>query len=332
MPKSWTQFLTIRLPVAIVVLAVLVEIAARLLSHLPMVRNRTDELVIAVTNGHEPHRLVLLGDSVIRDATARYNLGSFPGEVANLSSHGAFGLPGDYLILGRYLESHPSPEAVIVAASPEVYLGIATVERMHYYMWYTFVRRDEREFLKAYLPSIDERDHFPAIMDLQERVIERLFGLFKRSTPSLPDPSDVPRADVQTESAHLNLSTPAGEANRVSENSSASLRPLEAASLVGLCELSVKDHFDIKFVWPPAPKPVFEGFRSAGIYARIESDVAKLLSEHGCRSDFFNMNTIRAYGNFYSDAMHILGENWEERVAADVKTYIFTQLRADASR
>jgi len=324
MSKDWVSFLLIRVPIGAIVLAAICQLAAALLDHVPMRRNRSDELAVAIQADHAPHRIVLLGDSVTRDSTWRFSLGRDQDDVVNLSTHGAIGVPGEYFILRRYLESHPPPEYVVLSMSPEVYFGIVKTERMHYYMWYTFDRAEERAFLKQYLPDIDSKDRGPAVLDPQERIVERLFGLFHRSKPALVKAMQAPDASAAVEPPALNLSDGDGERTRVSADVNSHVRSLESASLGQICRLGVQYGFQIRVIWPPVPKAVADGFSSEGVYRNLEKDIDGVLEQNGCKASYFNLNSVRVYGNFHRDGMHLLGEGWEERAASDFKNYFMS--------
>jgi hypothetical protein len=85
MTGSWKRFLFVRFPLAVVAIGVICQLLALSLAHLPLRRNRIDELALAVLNDHQPHRVVLLGDSIIRNATLQFGVGGLP-EVLNLST------------------------------------------------------------------------------------------------------------------------------------------------------------------------------------------------------------------------------------------------------
>ena len=201
MTTSWKRFLFLRLPIAAVVAGAVCQILAMLLADVPMRRNRIDELALAAVSDRGEHRIVLLGDSIVRNMTLRYAAGPAD-QVLNMTTQQDVGLPGSMFLLKRYLQNHPPPQYVVVAAAPDDYSDMPDPRMVHYYMWNTFTRPDERAFLKAYMPSIDEREEYPAAMDLQERILERLIALVRRSPaqfsapPPAPDPDRAGRADV----------------------------------------------------------------------------------------------------------------------------------------
>jgi hypothetical protein len=322
MSTEWRRFLALRVPLAALALAVVCQIAAAALSGVPMRRNRSDEIAAAVSTDRRYHRVLLLGDSVTRDSTSRYALGRDVGDVLNLSTHGALGLTGEYFLLERYLRAHPTPQWVVLSLSPENYFGFGSTEKMHYYMWYTFDRPEERSFLKEHLPDIDRKDHYPAVLDLQERVLERVYGLMQRSQPGLSDPSRFPDATRAVEAPSENLSDAKITRDRIQGDRDAHLRRLEADSLARICELARRDSFQIQVVWPPAPAPVADAFETGGIYRRLEDEITATLAPGGCGTSFFDMNAARGFVNFHRDSMHLLGEGWEERAASDLRGFL----------
>src|SRR5215467_6203981 len=108
MKTSWNRFLWLQLPVSALMLALAVQGLAFCLSDVPMLRNRSDELALAVLKDPAEYRVLLFGDSITRISTVRFALGA-PGEVGNLSAFGDVGLIDSLFFLHRYLSTHPSP-------------------------------------------------------------------------------------------------------------------------------------------------------------------------------------------------------------------------------
>jgi hypothetical protein len=322
MSKDWRHFLFIRLPLALMTFAIVCQIAAVALSRVPMRRNRSDDLAIAVMQDRSQHRVVLFGDSITRDSTTRFALGENPGEVVNLSTTAALGVAGAYFILQRYLGSHPPPEYVVLSFSPEVYFGFATTEQIHHYLWYTFARPEEHSLLKAYLPDVDRRDSYPVAMNLGEIIVDRFYGVLRRSAPTLPEPQTIPDPSRSVEPASANLASADMIANRIAAGSSAPLRSLEGASLAEICRLVARDNIRLEVIWPPAPKAVAQGFIKDHVYERLQDEMSAILGKGGCEANYFNMNSTHDYGNFRLDGVHVLGEAWEERVAVHYRDYL----------
>jgi hypothetical protein len=112
------------------------------LSDVPMRRDRTDELALAVLSDPTNYQIVLLADSITRNATARFSLGE-PGEVANLATHANFGMAGELLLLQRYLSAHPAPKYVVVALAPAMYGWVSDIRLVRYNLWPSNIRANE---------------------------------------------------------------------------------------------------------------------------------------------------------------------------------------------
>jgi hypothetical protein len=159
-------------------------------------------------------------------------------------------------------------------------------------------------------------------MDVRERLIDRLSGLIKRSLPDVPRPSTVPDPDRRVEPPSENLAKAKEIDARIAGDRSVPIRDLEKASLGGICDLARRHDIKMEVVWPPAPKAVAEALATDGVYSRLDSQIADIFRQGGCHADFFNLNSVREYANFHLDAMHVLGEGWEERVASDYRAYL----------
>ena len=178
MTQPRKRFLFLRFPVAVLGIALIAQALAWALSGVTMRRNRTDELALSVLVDPSNYRVILLGDSITRNATARFALGP-PGEIGNLATHAHFGMAGELLLLRRYLTTHAAPQYVVMAFAPAMYQRVSDIRLVRYALWHTFRGQEERKFLKSQFPDIDRRDWLPAAADLQVRVVEPFFSLLK---------------------------------------------------------------------------------------------------------------------------------------------------------
>ena len=322
MTPAWKRFLLVRFPIAVVALGVVCQLLAMPLAHLPMRRNRIDELALAVLNDHQPHRTVLLADSIIRNATLQFSAGSLS-DVLNLSTQQDVGLPGDFFLLQRYLRSHPPPRHVVIAAAPDDYHVMPDPRLVHYYMWRTFSRPSEHAFLKTYMPTIDSRDWYPAAMDLQERILEPLITLAKRNPAHFNPSPPTPDPNAPVEPASQNMASIDTEELRLSSLPNLSMAPLFAASIANICRLSRQYGFVVNIVWAPMPDLVEKGRQKSGQLAALDNQLRAVFATTGCHAGpLFNMNDVQTFTNFSSEAFHLRGSGWEQRAASILNRYI----------
>jgi hypothetical protein len=321
MTQAWKRFLFVRFPLAVLLVGVVCQLVALPLSHLPMRRNRIDEIALAVLADRQSHRVLLLGDSIIRNATLQYAVGSAT-DVLNLTTQNSVGLPGDLFILQRYLQNHRPPQHVVIAAAPDDYAMTVDPQMVHYYMWNTFSRGDERALLKQYMPTIDARERYPAAMNLQERIFERLITLMKRgpahfaSPPPLPDPN-APVEPTTDNQASVDAAT------RRLQSLDLTMAPIYRASITRMCQLGRQYGFALDIVWAPMPPLVAEGRTNSGQLAALDEQLNEVFSTNGCRTDpIFNMNDVQTFPNFDIGAFHLRGSGWQERAAEILHQYL----------
>jgi hypothetical protein len=333
MTRSWIQFLCIKVPLAALALALVAQVIATALSAVPARRNRSDELALAVLSDPHAYRVVLLGDSITRNATARYALGPY-GEVANLSTHGHIGLAGELLLLRRYLSAHTAPEHVVIAFAPDDYQVVSDSRLLRYHLWHTFNTVAERAFLKAHVSDIDVRDSFPAIMDIQERIVEPLFSFVKDRYSRRHDaPLSIPagNADPGTEMpADLVPEQPSGSPHDMTRaRLSLDLAPIVSASLSEICSLSDQRGFRLDVVWPPMPNEIERALLANGALPRLEGQIRAMM--HDCAvNSIVDFNRIHTYTAFRRDMIHLLGEASEQRYASDLRNYLTGLVRSSA--
>lgn len=327
MSKAWKRFLFLQFPLAALALALIAQVFAWALSGVVMWRNRTDTLAISVLSDPTNYRVVLLADSITRNATARYALGP-PGTVANLAAHANFGLVGELLLLQRYLKVHAPPRYVVMVFAPVMYDWLSDIRLVRYSLWHTFTESGERQFLATYLPQIGNRDRLPAVADLQVRVVEPLFSLLKQVYSARrghapvaiaggwqePNPEAPTETAMQPAAALDSATSPAGDM---------ATAPINAEALRRLCLLSQRYGFQLALAWPPMPTELANG-RAASALARLRARIVATMRERCQLDDVFDFNGVRTYPmtSFHRDLIHLFGDGWEQRYASDLRGYL----------
>jgi hypothetical protein len=320
---SWKQFLLLQLPGAALVLTLVVQVIAFSLSDVPIWRNRDDEIALATLKDPAQYRILLLGDSVTSMATGRFSLGA-PGEVANISTNGRIGLHGALFEVQRYLSAHPSPEHVVLAYAPLIYSTWKDLRLLRYNLWRVYNRPEEREFLRTYFPGMGDRDWLPAILDVQERVVEPFFSLLvlRHQSPRMNAGSLVANPDA-----------PAGRAERAETLDDDVFRPVSdttvsaatAEALSRMCSLAKEHGFRIEVAWPPLPAQLERMLTSSGALAKEEAKISAIMERGHCDfAGFTDFNKIRVYPNssFRTDLIHLFDYGWEQRYTVDLSKYL----------
>jgi hypothetical protein len=329
MTKSWKRFAYIQLPVAAVVLALGAQLMALALSNVPRALFRADQLAMAVLSDPQEYRILLLGDSKTSRATARFALGD-GAQVANLSTQMFIGLSGSLFLVQRYLETHAAPEHIVLAISPQLYHFENNLRLSRYHLWHTFSRPNERDFLRTNHPGMSRRDQLPAILDLQERVLDPIVSLVKlrvlaaRGGGPLTIPGGWIVPTSQAPVMHSTNSDRADEDQVSADERDLSLAPVNAAVLTELCTLSAEKGFAMHFAWPPMPSSVADALSSSAALLALEAQMRRLLQGRCKLGGFFDFNKRRTYLNssFQHDRLHLFGDGWEQRYAGDLREYL----------
>jgi len=318
-PAAWRHFLCFRLPVLLLVIVAFCQILDAGLRHVTLRRSNLDDLALAVEADPTAFRVVVLGDSITRQ-TRRFQLGHGRQDVGNLATIGWTGAAAELFLLRRYLRHHPAPEYVVYAVAPDDLQTTVSTRVVHYYDWRVYNRPEERAFLRQYVPGIDAREWLPAAFDLQERILEPLLSLAAGPLPRMPVGVRVPDPSVRPEPASDNESAGASEQGRMKRV--LVVGGLQQAVVTRLCGLSRTYGFRLAFVWPPVPPAVLGAWERNGEFGRLTAQLRGLL-DGGCNAvGVFDINTVRRYTNFDRDALHLRGDGWEERYAADLAGYI----------
>jgi hypothetical protein len=332
MNMSWKRFLLLQVPCMALALALVAQALAFCLSGVPMRRDRPDELALAVSEDPTEYRTLLFGDSTTRNATARFSLGA-PGEVGNLATNGYIGLSGSLFLLQRYLKKHPSPEHVVIALSPRMYHRENDARISRYHLWHTFNEPEERKFLEAYIPGIAQRDWFPAILDVQERIVEPFLSFLKEryltyrklDERRVETGSLSASAQASVEFAARDEKTDGDQTQVLAGRRDLSMAPVNAEALSRLCGLSRTYGFRVELAWSPIPAQLEHILTSSGALHGLETDIKSIMDEGHCEfAGFIDFNKMRSYPNlgFHNDMLHLFGDGWEQRYTSDIREYL----------
>jgi hypothetical protein len=332
MKDTWKRFLLWQLPGAALILALIAQGLALCVSAVPMWRDRPDELALAVLKDTTSYRILLFGDSTTRNATVRFSLGG-AGEVGNLATNAFIGLSGSLFLLQRYLSAHASPEHVVIAMGPRMYHYEEDARIARYHLWYTFNRPDEREFMTSYIPGIADRDWFPAILDVQERIAEPVLSFVKQQYLALRK-----RDELRIDSSFLqaNANAPVEYAARdeqangdhdveaFSGQRNLSMARVNAEVVKRVCDLGSKYGFRIELAWSPIPAQLEMMLTSSGALSGLEAEIRSIMDGRCGYDGFVDFNRIRTYPNlsFHNDMLHLFGDGWEQRYTADMREYL----------
>jgi len=337
MTNSWKRFAYIQLPMAAVVLALCAQLMALALANVPRLLFRADQLALAVLSDPQEYRILLLGDSKTSRATARFVLAD-GSQVANLSTQMFIGMSGSLFLVQRYLETHAAPEHIVLAISPQLYHFENNLRLSRYHLWHTFTRPSERDFLRINHPGMSRRDSLPAILDLQEQVLDPIvslvkqrFAAFRRQGP-LTIPGGWIIAKSEAAVMHSTNSDSMGENQIRPDERDLTLAAVNAAALTELCNLSAQKGFAMHFAWPPMPSSVTDVLSSSGALSGLEAEVRRLLQGRCKLGRFFDFNKRRTYLNssFQHDRLHLFGDGWEQRYSSDLREYLGGLLGAQA--
>src|ERR1700761_9063842 len=196
--SDWQKFFVFRLPLAVLVIALMVEVPAHFLANVPLHRHNVDDLASAVVHDKHPYRVVLIGDSVTHNVAHKFRIGG-PGEVADLTTHAQAGLPSSGFLLKRYLEAGNRPRFVVLATSRDPFVLPLAKDTFPMYVQSVFTQPDERAYLSKNYPDYVDYRWKPAALRVETAVVEPLFSLLRHPKDEIwaaPDaPSPAPRVE-----------------------------------------------------------------------------------------------------------------------------------------
>lgn len=321
--NEWLRFFVIRLPLAVVAVAVGVQALAAMLSGVTLHRHNVDDLANAVMHDAHPYRVVLLGDSVTHNVAHKFRIGD-SGEVADLTTHALAGLPSSLFLLKRYLESGHRPQHVVLAASRGLFTEPMEKPMFSYYVGSVFTKPDEKAFLAAHYPGYVDTAWKPAALSMTTRIGEPLFSLIRRPgndiwiAPGPPTPHPV--LETFTNEVHDMHPDPTWFQSRVA--APAQIRSEVDATLVEMCRLSHQYGFALHIIWAPGQTELQDAMKANGRLRRMDEQLIALFQANDTTVSIDDANDEQRYPAFDRDLVHIRGLGWEQTYANELTSYI----------
>lgn len=317
--RAWFRFFYLQLPLALGTIAVVVEIAAYLLSGVTLHRHNVDDLANAVTHDNHPYRVVLLSDSVTHNVAHRFRIGD-AGEVADLTTHFHAGLPSSLFLLTRYVESGHHPKHVVLAASPGTFVEPQAKDTFKYYVTSVFTLPKERDFLSRYYPTYLNYGWRPAALSITTKIGEPLFSLIRRPGDQIWTAPDAPSLHPVPESFP---DLPYDEAVfKYRVNDPPEIRPEVRAVLREMCVLSRRFGFSLHVIWAPVQPKIRDALVASGKMQKLTDQLLKIAKETGASISIDDSNGQQEYPSFDYDTIHIKGVGWEQVYATQLGAYI----------
>src|SRR6201996_1846813 len=275
--SDWQKFFVFRLPLAVLVIALMVEVPAHFLAIVPLHRHNVDDLASAVVHDKHPYRVVLIGDSVTHNVAHKFRIGD-PGEVADLTTHAQAGLPSSVFLLKRYLEAGNRPRFVVLATSRDPFVLPLEKDTFRMYVQSVFTQPYERDYLSRNYPGYVDYRWRPAALSVETAVVEPLFSLIRHPKDEIWSAPDVPAADPRLEHFGNDPVDPDVFRDRVAMKFA--VRPEARAAMEEICRLSQQYKFELRFIWAPMDPKLRATLQANGSLERVNQELAQLFASN----------------------------------------------------
>jgi len=150
--SGWLRFFGLLLPFSFLGFLLIAQGAASALRGVQPLRSSLDTIALRALHlpGHADW--LIFGDSLSQHVLMDVSVGD-PARVADLTTHAGAGMPSMYLLLRRYLSTHPAPHHVLLAVSPETYADVPSQKDGGFWLVPTFLEPDEQAWLSRFYPA-----------------------------------------------------------------------------------------------------------------------------------------------------------------------------------
>jgi hypothetical protein len=317
--RAWIKFFFWQFPLAVVLFALVVEIAAHFLTGVTPHRHNVDDLAYAVLHDQHPYKAVLLGDSITHNVAHKYRIGDV-NEIADMTTHALAGLPSSLFLLKRYLESGHRPRHVVIAASRDVFTYPMDKSNFKYYVTSTFTLPYERNFLTKYYQGYVDYSWRPAALSITTSVGEPLFSLLRRPGDQIWIGPDHPAPNPVIERYPNESLDQAIFSDKLSKPEI--LTPEARQILLEMCELSKQYGFKLHIIWAPLEPSLRAAFEAQGKLKALDNSLLELFAGARVGVSIDDASVQRVYPNFDRGLIHLKGLGSEQRYALQLADYI----------
>ncbi len=308
MNNHWKIFLIYRFPMAIFALAVIVEITATLLAETPQLRHPLDRLILSMTSIENGGDVVLIGDSVTQDVAGQYALA--PGNrIVNLTTNKASGMTGAYLLLRRHMEINHPPRHIVIAATPAFFGYSPPPQTARVYLNSVFTTPEEQRYLRTIGLAPPKYLWKPAILEIEDRIFNRVTSLLYRSYASdnildLPPPPESP------------LEGPGGNAVSPDAVESRQRSPLDVSesarrAIEEICSLSRLHQFELHIITAPTPESAHHNWQVDSRISKFRNRIGEITGSTCHKVTFTDINEIEPFPDHaFRDPNHLRRPGW----------------------
>jgi hypothetical protein len=320
MTNNWKGFLLYRFPIAVFMLAAIVETTAALLANTPQLRHPLDYLLLSMGPIENGGDVVLIGDSITQDIAGQYALAP-DNRIVNLTTNKASGMIGAYLLLRRHLEINHPPRHIIIAATPE-FLGYSPPpQTARLYLNSVFTTPEEQRYLKAVGLASPKGFWKPAIFEIKDRIFNRVTSLLFRTftfnnNSDRPPPSEVP------------LEGPGGNAvsyaaMEARQDSPLSISKSARRAIEGICSLSRLHNFKLHIITAPTPKSVHLKWKADNRISKLRNLIDKIAGPTCRNTAFTDINEFVPFPDHgFRDPDHLRRPGWANLYAQVLRNLV----------
>jgi len=321
MAPQWKSFLLFRLPIAAIVLAVLVEGMASLLSGVPRLRHPMDARAIEVLQPGPESAILLFGDSVTQDVAKTFDLGPVS-RVRDVTANKASGVMGVYLLMRRYLTANPAPRTFAFAITPEFAGYVPDQATAGIYLTSVFESAEEQAILAEFGLQDEGASWRPAILSPDAAVFDRAVALASGvETPARGSqtPLQVRPEDDTGESSD----TVSEEQVLTRRDFTPTVEQGAKKAWAAICRLAAAERIDIAVRWAPVPWTVWDAWLTNGVIDGLSADI-RAAGDGACADvQFGEFNSREAYPDTaFRDPDHLRRPDWTGWYANALSSWI----------
>ncbi|MDA9708082.1 hypothetical protein N9V56_01380 [Alphaproteobacteria bacterium] len=329
------KFILIQLPICILLILLILEILAYLLSDYRAIRHSLDRKVNYIENYNINVRndILLFGDSITKDIADDYNIYRKKYNIANMTTNRASGLVGVFLLYKKYIEKNKPPKYLVVSCTPRFITFFPEYKIKKLYLTSVFNSKDEINFITSYY---DRKEYSfyqnlkhkikaldLSILNIENNIIYPLvnslgfINTFDSLSIGKKSITEVKRSDLNPIKNHNKLK------DKKYKNSSIIITPYNEKLIEDFFKRLKYDEVKLFISWAPIQEDYFYYLSSNNQLNKLENMLKKKATEINLDISFHNFSYPKPFPKqAFRDEDHLKLGYWRNYYAFLLRNYI----------
>ncbi len=338
--NSSFAFLFIKLPISLILIILLFEFIAILLSDYRAIRHGLDRKVSNIENNITQYSssTLLFGDSITKDIVDDFDISSSCCNLVNLTTNRASGFLGAYLLYKRYKKNNKVPKSLIIISTPKFLSFFPEGKTKELYLTSVFNSSEEKEIIDSFYSNSEKtkigftplswvkKKYEMTIFNLEDKIIYPLvnsLGFVNIRTALSHGEKTIPPLNIISKMKNNTLHKNDKKLNNV--NSNLAITQKMDKLIEEFFTLLQNDNVNIFIAWAPLKSSYYTHIKTNNELPKLEEYLLKKAKNTNLNINLYDFSDKNNFlDNSFRDQDHLKIGYWKTYYAYLLKNFIST--------